>query len=101
MEMDHARFEPVELPAGVLDRLQRLMAELGLVYGAIDMRRTPDGRYVFLEVNPAGQWLFVEERTGQAITEAVAEYLCSREADRGRSPRAPRKRRERSPMTPT
>jgi hypothetical protein len=37
---------------------------MGLIYGAIDMRLTPDGRYVFLEINPAGQWLFVEHRTG-------------------------------------
>ena len=35
----------------------------------------PDGQYVFLEVNPAGQWLFVEERTGQPITAAVAAQL--------------------------
>ena len=47
----------------------------GLRYGAIDMRRTPDGRHVFLEVNPAGQWRFVEEVTGQPITAAMARLL--------------------------
>jgi glutathione synthase/RimK-type ligase-like ATP-grasp enzyme len=51
------------------------MRRLGLVYGAIDMRRTADGRYVFLEINPAGQWLFIEERTKQPITSAVAGKL--------------------------
>jgi hypothetical protein len=30
---------------------------------------------VFLEINPAGEWLFVEERSGQPITEAVADFL--------------------------
>jgi len=46
-----------------------------IVYGAVDMRRTTDGRYVFLEINPAGQWLFVEERTGQPMTDAFACLL--------------------------
>ena len=55
--------------------LLRLLKHAGLRYGAIDMRRTPDGRYVFLEVNPAGQWRFVEEVTGQPITAAMAGLL--------------------------
>jgi glutathione synthase/RimK-type ligase-like ATP-grasp enzyme len=75
MDMGAARVEPATLPAEVTDGLRALMRRLGLVYGAIDMRRTPDGRYVFLEVNPSGQWLFVESRTGQPITAAVAGLL--------------------------
>ena len=51
------------------------MKSLGLVYGAIDMRRTADDRYVFLEINPAGQWLFIEQHSRQPITAAVAELL--------------------------
>jgi hypothetical protein len=43
------------------------MWALGLVYGAADFRRTPEGDYVLLEVNPAGEWRFVEERTGQPM----------------------------------
>ncbi len=53
------------------------MGALNLVYGAIDMRLTPDGEYVFLEVNPAGQWLFIEERTGQPITATLANHLLT------------------------
>ena len=48
------------------------MRRLGLVYGAIDLRLTGDGRYVFLEINPAGQFLYVEEQTGQPIAAALA-----------------------------
>jgi hypothetical protein len=77
MVMDSARFEAVTLPAGVTEALQALMRRLGLVYGAIDMRRTPDGEYVFLEINPAGQWLFIEERTRQPITETLANLMLA------------------------
>jgi MvdD-like protein with pre-ATP grasp domain/ribosomal protein S6-L-glutamate ligase RimK-like protein len=69
------RMEPATLPAGVADALRRLLKVAGLRYGAIDMRLTPEGRYVFLEVNPVGQWRFVEEVTGQPITTAMAQLL--------------------------
>ncbi|MBA2278690.1 MAG: alpha-L-glutamate ligase [Chloroflexia bacterium] len=77
MDMSQARVEPVTLPAETEASLLRLMARLGIVYAAIDMRRTPDGHYVFLEVNPAGQWLFIEQRTSQPITSTLARYLST------------------------
>lgn len=78
MDMANARIEPVDLPDGVTDKLLALMARMGLTYGAIDMRLRPDGEYVFLEVNPAGQWLFVEQETGQPIAAALASRLVHR-----------------------
>lgn len=76
MSLGQARTTAAELPQAVADRLHALMRRLGLVYGAIDMRRTPDGDYVFLEVNTAGEFLFVEERTEQPISRAMADWLA-------------------------
>jgi glutathione synthase/RimK-type ligase-like ATP-grasp enzyme len=53
------------------------MRRLGLVYGAIDLRLTGDGRYVFLEINPAGQFRYVEEQTGQPLAAALAARLAA------------------------
>lgn len=75
MDMDRARIEQLNLPPDLIDRLHAYVHRLGLIYGAIDLRLTPDGRYVFLEINPSGQWLFIEERTGQPITETFANLL--------------------------
>ena len=75
MDLAGARFEPVDLPAETSKKIGALMRRLGLIYGAVDLRRIPGGEYVFLEVNPAGEWHFVEERTGQPITEAMADLL--------------------------
>jgi D-alanine-D-alanine ligase-like ATP-grasp enzyme len=66
-----------DLPDDVADKLRALMRRLGLAYGAIDLRLTEDGRYVFLEINPAGQFLYVEEQTGQPITAALAARLAA------------------------
>ena len=77
MTMHAAPIRAHALPEEVAERLRAFMRALGLVYGAIDMRLTPEGEYVFLEVNPAGQWLFIEERTGQPITAALADHLLT------------------------
>ncbi len=86
MDIGQARIEAVSLPAEVQTRLLALMRELGLSYGAIDMRRRADGSHVFLEINPAGQWLFIERNSGQRIAQALATLLLEHDgqADRPR-----------------
>jgi glutathione synthase/RimK-type ligase-like ATP-grasp enzyme len=69
------KWEKHPLPSAIEDRLRVLMRRLGLEYGAIDLRLTPEGEYVFLEVNPAGQFLWVEMETGLKITDALAAHL--------------------------
>jgi glutathione synthase/RimK-type ligase-like ATP-grasp enzyme len=73
----NARHIAHDLPEDVAEMLRALMQHLGLVYGAIDLRLTEDGRYVFLEINPAGQFLYVEQQTGQPITAALAARLAA------------------------
>lgn len=66
---------PVSLPQGVERGLLALMDRLGLVYGAIDLRRTRGGEHVFLEINPAGEFLFIEDRCGLPLAAAMANLL--------------------------
>jgi glutathione synthase/RimK-type ligase-like ATP-grasp enzyme len=70
-----ATITPHCLPDVVETAVRALMAELGLTYGAIDLRLTPAGDHVFLEVNPAGEYLFVSSRTGQPVPQAIAAAL--------------------------
>jgi hypothetical protein len=51
------------------------MARLGLIFGAVDFRVTPEGEHVFFEVNPAGEYLFVVDRTTLPIPQAIAAAL--------------------------
>lgn len=80
MDMANAKITPVELPAKVQERLRQYRRALGLQYGAVDMRLRADGKYVFLEINPAGQWLFIEEATRQPIAAALARLLVDNDA---------------------
>ncbi len=79
-ELDTARIVASDLPDEVERMCRQLVRRLGLVYGAIDLRLTPDGEYVFLEINPSGQWLFMEERTGQPITQSFCDFLVAHDA---------------------
>lgn len=70
-----ATVTPYRLPDDVAARLQHLMDLMGLTFGAVDFRVTPEGEHVFLEVNPAGEYLFACDRTGQPVPEAIAACL--------------------------
>lgn len=54
-----------------------LVSTLGLLFSAIDLAVDKDGKVWFLEVNPNGQWGFVEENTGLAISKAFAKLFSS------------------------
>lgn len=47
----------------------------GLNYGAFDLLGQPDGTLVTLEINPDGNYSWLEEETTLPITESIAEFL--------------------------
>lgn len=86
---------PYDLPPDVAASCIALVKALGLCYGAIDLVLTPDGRHVFLEINPSGQYLWVEDATGLPITAAIADLLC------GVAPQPPHAEPRPSPRSPS
>jgi len=72
VRLNQQAYERHNLPAHMQHKLLLLMRQLELEYSAIDLRETPPGDYVFFEVNPAGQFLFVEHACKLPISEALA-----------------------------
>ena len=70
-------YRPHTLPPDISRRLLALVRQLGLVFSTIDMKLTDEGEYVFLELNPMGQFLYVEILTGLPLTAAMAELLAT------------------------
>ncbi len=70
--------ESIPVPQSLVSPTHQLLAQLGLDYGAIDLRVTPQGEIYFFEVNPSGQFLFCELDGSLAITEALCEVLLQR-----------------------
>jgi hypothetical protein len=78
---------PHDVPADVAGRCVRLVRALGLRFGAIDMVLTPDGEHVFLEINPNGEWAWIEDETGLPIGAAIADLLVRAGTRAGRRAR--------------
>ena len=53
----------------------RFTQALGLTFGAIDLILTPQGDHIFLEINPAGQWAWLQDSTGDPIAKTIAMWL--------------------------
>lgn len=70
---------PFQLPAIVEERLDKLMNRMELESGSIDMIVTKDKDYVFLEVNPVGQFGMVSEPCNYYLERRIAKYLMSYE----------------------
>jgi hypothetical protein len=54
---------------------QEMLDRLGLIYGAFDFVRTPAGELVFLEVNPTGEWAWLEDRLGFPMRDAFIQLF--------------------------
>ena len=69
------RHEEVRLPDDIVERCLNYVGFYGLLFAAIDLIKTPDGQYVFLECNPNGEWAWLEDAAGVPIAQAIAETL--------------------------
>ena len=69
---------PYILPKDIETKLQKLMDKLDLNTGSIDMMVTTEGEYVFLEVNPTGQFGWVSENCNYYLEEKIAHCLEGR-----------------------
>jgi glutathione synthase/RimK-type ligase-like ATP-grasp enzyme len=68
-----------KLPTDIEAMCVALTKKLGLQFSAIDLVLSQDGAYYFLEINPNGQWAWIEERTGYKLTAALVDLLiCGR-----------------------
>ncbi len=65
----------VALPPAIDAALRSYLKQCGLRFGAFDLIVTPQGDYVFLELNPNGQWYWIELATGAPMADAMADLL--------------------------
>ena len=65
------------LPESIHKKIIDFMTKLGLVFGALDFIIKPNGEYIFLEVNPNGQWLWLDDILDLGITESIGNWLMN------------------------
>jgi RimK-like ATP-grasp domain len=72
VEVDHKIHD---LPNDIKDKLLKMCQILNLNFGCVDMVIDGFGNYVFLEINPNGQWLWIEKLTNMPISKSIAKAL--------------------------
>lgn len=75
--IDKIPYSKIELPQATENLVLTLLDRLGLNFGALDFAVNPKGEYIFLEVNPTGQWYWLEHLTGALISDAICDILSS------------------------
>jgi glutathione synthase/RimK-type ligase-like ATP-grasp enzyme len=66
---------PWPVPDKVHAKVRNVLDQLGLAMGIIDIKEDPEGQLVWFEVNPQGQFLFLEPLTGLELTNHFADFL--------------------------
>jgi len=66
---------PFQLPAAVTDKLQKVMDQLSLDTGSIDLIVDEFNEYIFLEVNPIGQFSMTSVPCNYYLERKIAQLL--------------------------
>jgi glutathione synthase/RimK-type ligase-like ATP-grasp enzyme len=82
-DVDYRKVDPytfkhraIKLPDPIRRGCLAICRYYGLRFAAFDLILDREGNYYFLEINPNGQWLWIEELTGMPISMAIADELC-------------------------
>jgi glutathione synthase/RimK-type ligase-like ATP-grasp enzyme len=72
------RHKLVSLPSDVEAHCIELVSTMGLAFSAIDLIRTPEDKYIFLEINPNGQWAWIQQVLPEVpLRETLADLLIN------------------------
>lgn len=70
----------LRLPPEIAEFCCRMLDHYVLQFGAFDFIVTPKGEWVFLELNPNGQWAWIEPLTKQPLRASMIRLLMEGEA---------------------
>lgn len=64
-----------DIPSEIKEKCILLVKNLNLKFGAIDLIKDKNGNYIFLEINPNGQWAWIENETNLKISDSIINEL--------------------------
>lgn len=73
----HLEHSKIDIPKSVVRKCSILMEKLNLRFAAIDFILDINDEYYFLEINPNGQWAWIERNTGYEISSAIVSLLSN------------------------
>ncbi len=68
-------YSKINLPKKLSNLLIRLNESFDLIYSAIDLIETPNGEFIFLEINPVGEWVWLESELDLNISQILINEM--------------------------
>ena len=75
LDYQNHRYTLIICPEDIIKKCNQMMDDLNLIFGAFDFIVTPEDKWVFLEVNPNGQWLWLEQSLNLDISKKILDNL--------------------------
>lgn len=72
------KYSKIALPSDIEIKCLKMLDKLDLKFGAFDFI-VKDGKFIFLEVNPNGQWYWLEEELHLSISNDIFDFLSGEE----------------------
>lgn len=69
------QYEIASLPEALIERCQLLLTRFGLSVGALDFAESPTGELYFLEINPVGEWAWLDRALHLGMRERLIRHL--------------------------
>lgn len=73
--IDKLSYAPVDISNSMAERCLSMQEKLNLSFGCFDFAKDKKGNFYFFEVNPSGQWYWLESLTGVLISDAIVDIL--------------------------
>ncbi|MBU6490734.1 hypothetical protein KGQ25_01010 [Patescibacteria group bacterium] len=77
LALEDIKHERCRLDESISDKIEALLSSYALEFGAIDLADIDDGEPMFFELNPNGQWLWLQHVTGENLIDPFIDLLCS------------------------
>lgn len=76
------KIEPYKLPTALSRKIKLFMAKMGIVFGSFDFIVTFDNKYIFLEVNEQGQFLWIEDYNQEfKILDIFVQFILNKSGE--------------------
>ncbi|MDX1829283.1 MAG: hypothetical protein R3342_07025 [Lutibacter sp.] len=74
-DFDNVPYNHIELPKNIKHFCLKMIKHYGLHFGVFDFIYSANEEFVFLELNPNGQWLWLQLKSGYDLTQIVARNI--------------------------
>lgn len=69
---------PIDVPKEIIAKCLTLVKQLKLNFAAIDFILDTENNYIFLEINPNGQWAWIERKLNYPISNKITDILIEK-----------------------